>query len=103
MDSDFRTIRPFCIRKNRAVWGVTMELAEIKQLLESHLTDCDVEVSGDGRHIEVTVIGDVFEGLRPVKKQQLVLAALSAQFADGSIHAVDNMKLYTRAEWQQAQ
>lgn len=80
-----------------------MELVQIKQLLEAHLPDCDIEVTGDGRHIELTVIGDVFEGMRAVKKQQLVYAGLSVPIADGSIHAVDTMKLYTRAEWQQAQ
>jgi acid stress-induced BolA-like protein IbaG/YrbA len=41
----------------------------------------------------------VFEGLRPVKKQQLVYAALSDRIADGSIHAV-NIRTFTPAEWQ---
>lgn len=75
-----------------------MEIDEIKQLLEAGLDDCDVQVFGDGRHVDVIVIGDVFEGLRPLKKQQLVYAVLNEKIADGSVHAV-NMKTYTRAEW----
>ena len=77
-----------------------MQPEEVKQLLANHFSDCDIEVSGDGRHFEITVVGDVFEGLNAVKKQQLVYAALNEQIAGGAMHAV-NMKIYTRAEWQQ--
>ncbi len=71
---------------------------EVRQLLASRLEDCDVEVSGDGRHFDLVVVGDVFEGLSPVRKQQLVYAALREEIADGRVHAV-NMKTYTRSEW----
>lgn len=77
-----------------------MQPDEVKALLESHLPDCDIQVAGDGSHFDVQVIGDVFEGLNAVKKQQLVYAGLKQQIADGSVHAV-NMKTYTRAEWAQ--
>lgn len=76
-----------------------MEPAQIKQLLLSRLPTCEVEVTGDGRHFDVLVVGDMFKGLTPVKKQQLVYAALQAEIADGSIHAV-NMKTLTPEEWQ---
>lgn len=77
-----------------------MQIEQVKELLEVHLPDCDIKVDGDGRHFDVVVVGDVFEGLSPVKKQQLVYAGLNQHIADGSLHAV-NMKTYTRAEWQQ--
>ncbi len=76
-----------------------MQPDEVKQILLSHLPDCDIEVSGDGRHFDITVVGDVFEGLNAVKKQQLVYAGLNQQISDGTVHAV-NMKTFTRAEWQ---
>lgn len=79
-----------------------MDDQAVKALLQSQLADCEIEVNGDGRHFDVLVIGDVFEGLSPVKRQQLVYAALNQEIADGSIHAV-NMKTYTRAQWQQQQ
>ena len=75
-----------------------MELDAVKALLEQNLEDCDVSVSGDGRHIDVMVVGDVFSGLSPVKKQQLVYKVLNAHIASGEIHAV-NMKLFTREQW----
>lgn len=76
-----------------------MQVEQVKALLQEQLQDCDIEVTGDGSHFDMTIVGDVFEGLNAVKKQQLVYAALSAQIADGSIHAV-NMKLFTRTEYQ---
>ncbi len=76
-----------------------MEVAEIKSLLESKLGDCGIEVAGDGRHFDIVIVGELFEGLSAVKKQQLVYGAINDKIADGSIHAV-NMKTYTPAEWQ---
>jgi acid stress-induced BolA-like protein IbaG/YrbA len=80
-----------------------MQPDELKQLLQSRLTGCDIEVNGDGRHFAIRVIGEIFAGLTPVKKQQLVYGALSEQFADGSIHAVDQLVTLTPAEWQRRQ
>jgi acid stress-induced BolA-like protein IbaG/YrbA len=77
-----------------------MDAAMVKALLEAHLEDCEFHVQGEGSHYDITAIGAVFDGLRPVKKQQLVYAALSDQIADGSIHAV-NIRTYTPAEWQE--
>ena len=76
-----------------------MDAATVKTLLESHLEDCEVQVQGEGNHYDITAVGALFDGLRPVKKQQLVYAALSDHIADGSIHAV-NIRTFTPAEWQ---
>lgn len=75
-----------------------MDVEQVTALLHSELDNCEISVSGEGSHYDITVVGDVFSGLRPVKKQQLVYAALSEQIADGSIHAV-NIKTYTPQEW----
>lgn len=77
-----------------------MQAEQIKAIVESRISGCDVksvEVQGD--HIGLVVISQAFEGLSPVKKQQLVLSALSEQFADRSIHAVDYVKTFTPKEW----
>lgn len=74
-----------------------MQVDEIKALLMAGLADCDVEVSGEGNHFDISVVGDVFEGLNAVKKQQLVYAVINEHIASGTIHAV-NMKTLTRAE-----
>ncbi len=75
-----------------------MDYAEIKALLEPHFEDALIEISGDGSHYDLLIVSDAFEGLMPVKKQQLVYAAINDQIADGSMHAV-NMKLFTHAQW----
>ncbi|MBP6681813.1 MAG: BolA family transcriptional regulator [Halioglobus sp.] len=76
-----------------------MDAATLRQLLQDHLEECEIHVHGEGNHYDITAIGNVFEGLRPVRKQQLVYGALSDCIADGSVHAV-NIRTYTPAEWQ---
>ncbi len=76
-----------------------MEPQEVKELLDSGLEQCEVEVAVEGSHFDILVIGEVFADLRPVQKQQLVYGVLSEQIADGSIHAV-NIRTFTPAEWQ---
>ena len=77
-----------------------MDAATVKVLLQNHLSECEFQVQGEGNHYDIVAIGDVFEGLRPVKKQQLIYAALNEQIADGTIHAV-NIRTYTPAQWQE--
>jgi acid stress-induced BolA-like protein IbaG/YrbA len=77
-----------------------MDTASVKTLLQGHLPDCEIYVEGDGSHYDIIAIGEVFEGLRPVKKQQLVYGALKEQISDGSIHAV-NIRTYTPAQWRE--
>ena len=74
-----------------------MQAEEIKALLMAGLAGCEVEVSGEGNHFDISVVGDVFEGLNAVKKQQLVYAVINEHIASGTIHAV-NIKTLTRAE-----
>lgn len=76
-----------------------MQAQEIQSLLSDTLDSCQVEVSGEGSHFDILVIGEIFAGLRPVQKQQLVYKVLNSHIADGSIHAV-NIKTFTPAEWQ---
>lgn len=76
-----------------------MDAATVKGLLQTHLPDCEFEVQGEGANYDITAIGSAFEGLRPVKKQQLVYGALNEEIAEGSIHAV-NIRTFTPQEWQ---
>jgi acid stress-induced BolA-like protein IbaG/YrbA len=76
-----------------------MDAATVKALLQNHLPECEFHVQGEGSNYDITAVGEVFNGLRPVKKQQLVYAALSEEIAAGDIHAV-NIRTLTPAEWQ---
>ncbi|WP_045861159.1 BolA family protein [Teredinibacter purpureus] len=75
-----------------------MQPDEIKSVLESSIEQAQVEVSSDGSHVSVVIISPAFEGLTPVKKQQLVYSVLQDAIASGAIHAVQ-MKTYTPAQW----
>ncbi|MEQ9395038.1 BolA family protein [Haliea sp.] len=76
-----------------------MDAATVTALLEAHLEGCQIQVEGAGNRYDITVIGDLFEGKRPVQRQQLVYAALNEQIANGSIHAV-NIRTFTPGQWQ---
>lgn len=76
-----------------------MDAGQITTLLEAELTDCQVSVEGgDGKYL-VTVIGDVFEGLNAVKRQQAIYKILNDHITSGAIHAV-TMNLMTVSESQ---
>ena len=76
-----------------------MDAATVTALLQAQLQDCQFQVQGEGSNYDITVIGAMFDGLRPVKRQQLVYAALSEHIADGAIHAV-NIRTFTPSQWQ---
>lgn len=74
-----------------------MEPQVLAELLRERMPGFDIEVSGDGRHFELIIVGQKFEGLRTLKRQQLVYAALKQEIADGTVHAVQ-MRTLTPAE-----
>ena len=77
-----------------------MNADDIKSILNQQLEGCDIKVEVDGSHVNIIVIGNIFEGKRTVQRQQLVYAALQEHIASGVIHAV-NMKTYSEEEWRQ--
>ena len=76
-----------------------MQVEEVKSLLQAKFVDAEIEVEGDGSHFALRIISDAFEGLMPVKKQQLVYDAIDDKIKDGSLHAIDSMQLLTKAQW----
>ena len=75
---------------------------DVKALIVAGLPDCQVQVSGDGSHFEAIVIGEIFAGLSPVKKQQVVYATVNDRIVSGELHAL-SIKTYTPDEWEKAQ
>lgn len=74
-----------------------MESDQIRQLLGAALPNCEIMVEGgDGKYL-VIAIGEVFEGLNAIKRQQTVYQILNEHIASGAIHAV-TMRLMTDAE-----
>ncbi|MDA0693294.1 MAG: BolA/IbaG family iron-sulfur metabolism protein [Proteobacteria bacterium] len=76
-----------------------MNALSLEDLVASYLDDCHVSVTEQGGHYTITAIGSRFEGLRPVKRQQAVYAAVAELIAAGTIHAV-NIRALTPQEAQ---
>jgi acid stress-induced BolA-like protein IbaG/YrbA len=53
--------------------------AEITQRLKAAISDAQIEViAGSARHYEIHIISAFFEGLTPIKQQQMVYAPINA-------------------------
>ncbi|PMR76871.1 BolA family protein [Billgrantia endophytica] len=78
-----------------------MQPSDVKALLEARIESCDFHIQGEGCNFQVIAVGEVFDGLSPVKRQQLVYGALSEEIASGAVHAV-SIKTYTPAQWSVA-
>jgi len=61
---------------------------ELRQLLSAGLGDCDIELQTDGNKLLLRLVGEVFDGLSRVKRQQLVYGLLNEKISSGEIHAV---------------
>jgi len=72
---------------------------EIASLLKSELTLADVKVKSEGSHFQIIAIDNRFETMPRVKKQQLIYGPLSAQIADGTMHAI-TIKTFTVDQWK---
>ncbi|WP_336366311.1 BolA family protein [Marinobacter sp. C2H3] len=79
-----------------------MDAAAVTELVEDAFPECEVQVQVDGNHYLVVVIGDVFDGLPTIKRQQLINKALFQHVMDGTIHAL-HPRAFTPAEWAQRQ
>ena len=76
-----------------------MDVELITGRIQDSLEVADVQVAVEGNHVSVTVVADLFEGLRAVQRQQKVYGVLNDLIASGDIHAV-NIKAYTPTEWR---
>ena len=74
-----------------------MESSQIVALLEVAFPDCKISVEGGDGKFTVSAVGDAFDGLTAVKRQQAVYGVLNEHISSGAIHAV-TMRLSTPAE-----
>jgi len=65
-----------------------METDEVKVLIEVGLPGATVEVTGDGRHFEATVISAEFEGKSLIKRHRMVMDTVSKEIASDELHAL---------------
>ena len=76
-----------------------MKALDIKALIEQGIDSEEVRVDANGNNVQLIVVSEAFEGLLPIKRQQLVYGCIQSQIADGTIHAV-TMKTFTPTQWQ---
>ncbi len=74
-----------------------MDLEEIENTLKKGLGDCKIEMQAEDNRLMLFIVGDAFDGLSRVKRQQLVYGLLNEKIASGEIHAV-SMKTLTPGE-----
>ena len=76
-----------------------MELSEIEKILTDALELHEVHVKGEGSHLNIIAVGDIFNEMSRVKRQQAVYAPLSDKIADGSMHAI-TIKTFSVKDWE---
>jgi len=75
-----------------------MTADEVQQKIEAALPGATVRVrSGDNVHFEALVIAPQFEGLRTLKRHQLVYASIG-EAVGGEVHAL-SLETPTPQEW----
>lgn len=65
--------------------------AHVQQRISESIPGASVDVTdytGGGDHFRVSVVSAAFDGLSRVDQHRLVYAAVQAEMADGSIHAL---------------
>ena len=65
-----------------------MEPAQIQQLIEQHMPDAKVTVTGGEGKYTAEVISDQFDGLPLIKRHKLVYACVNDEIASGELHAL---------------
>lgn len=76
---------------------MSVDKQQIEVMLREELPECDIAVEGEGGKYRISVVGEVFADLGPVKRQQMVYRILNEHIASGAIHAV-SMQLLTPDE-----
>jgi acid stress-induced BolA-like protein IbaG/YrbA len=79
-----------------------MNPEDVQKMIEAGLPGCEVKVTGDGSHFDATVIGEMFDGMSQVKKQQAVYKTLGDKITSGEVHAL-TIKAFTPEEYEKAQ
>lgn len=78
-----------------------MDLEEIESTLREGLGDCRIEMQADDNRLMLMIVGEAFEGLSRVKRQQLVYGLLDEKIASGEIHAL-SMRTLSPSEAQES-
>lgn len=76
-----------------------MDNQQLEAILLQALDLKEVYATGDGTHFQLIVVGELFNGMKRLKREQAVYAPLMEYIADQRVHAV-NIRALTPEEWQ---
>ena len=76
-----------------------MDENEVKALVVSGIDGAEASVKLDGSSCQIGVIAAQFDGLRTLKRQQLVYGCINDRIASGELHAV-TLHTYSPSEWE---
>ena len=65
-----------------------MENEKVKALIEACLPGAQIEVAGDGRHLEAVVVSHAFEGKSLIQRHRMVMDTVKAQIESEELHAL---------------
>lgn len=77
-----------------------MHPEDVKAKLDARLDECEFHIQGEGCNFQVTAVSQRFQGMSPVKRQQLVLGALNDEITSGELHAI-SIRTFTPDQWAQ--
>lgn len=74
-----------------------MDINDVITAITQAIPDAEIEIEGEGCNFSARVVSEAFRGLMSVKRQQMVLGALSDYLASGALHAI-SLKTFTPDE-----
>ena len=76
-----------------------MHKSTLRKILQQKYPDVEFQLQGDGCHLQIVAIGEIFSDMTRIKRQQLLNKVLKPFIQEGLLHAV-NYQLLTPAEAQ---
>lgn len=76
-----------------------MNINKIKEKIICQLNLKHLIIHKEGDNFRIIAVGDIFEGLNPVKRQKLIYAPLMKYILNKKIHAL-HIKVYSSLEWK---
>ena len=76
-----------------------MTSQDLEDLISNGMQCTSISIEGDGRHWFATIVSAEFEGMRAIKRHQLVYKTLGQKMHTDEVHAL-SMKTFTPQEWE---
>ncbi|MDO4440752.1 MAG: BolA/IbaG family iron-sulfur metabolism protein [Moraxella sp.] len=65
-----------------------MNADDLIELLRPHFPEAEIQAANQGNKFEVLIVDAIFDGKRPVQRQQAVYAIVNPHIQSGAMHAL---------------